>query len=61
MFKNNVYCVKTRILTNYLLDKGFTLKKIDDDRNKPNKWIFLFEYSDELLDAITKFTNSFKK
>jgi hypothetical protein len=50
-----VYVVKSMKLAGYLMQQGFVLLKLDDDRNGTGRKVFLFKQSDELMKAIHKY------
>lgn len=53
-----MYVVKTQVLATYLMQKGFRLIKLQQDRNDKNRNIYLFKNSNKLRNAITEYTNN---
>lgn len=52
-----MYVIKTQKLATYLMQKGFRLIKLQEDRNDKNRNVYLFKDSKELRESITEFTN----
>lgn len=52
-----MYVIKTQVLATYLMTKGFRLIKLQEDRNDPNRNVYLFKDSEELRKAITEYSN----
>jgi hypothetical protein len=61
MKSENVYYVKRLRLLNYLVNKGFRDYEVvpDPTSRKGYNW-FLFEYTDELADALAEYFAQFK-
>lgn len=51
-----MYVVKTQVMATYLMTKGFRLIKLQQDRNEPDRNVYLFKDSLELRNAITEYT-----
>lgn len=49
-------CKKIRLLE-YLQDNGFNFIKIQEDRNNPNRLVWIFIKSQKLLDCIEDYYN----
>lgn len=56
-----MYVIKSQKMATYLMSKGFRLIKLQQDRNNPNRNVYLFKDSSELRKAITEYTNNRKK
>lgn len=56
-----MYVIKAQSMATYLMSKGFRLIKLQQDRNNPNRNVYLFKDSLELRKAITEYTNKKKK
>ena len=56
-----MYVIKSQSMATYLMSKGFRLIKLQQDRNNPNRNVYLFKDSLELRKAITEYTNNRKK
>jgi hypothetical protein len=50
-----MYVIRTQKLASYLMNLGFRLIRMDIDRNNPNFNVFLFNYSDELIQAVNNY------
>lgn len=48
--------IKSKRLANYLTEKGFKIEKVDVDRENSKYMIFLFKKTNELLEAMNKWT-----
>ena len=56
-----MYVIKSQSMATYVMSKGFRLIKLQQDRNNPNRNVYLFKDSSELRKAITEYTNNRKK
>lgn len=56
-----MYVIKSQSMATYLMGKGFRLIKLQQDRNNPNRNVYLFKDSLELRKSITEYTNNKKK
>lgn len=56
-----MYVIKSQSMATYLMSKGFRLVKLQQDRNNPNRNVYLFKNSLELRKAITEYTNNKNK
>ena len=56
-----MYVIKSQSMATYLMSKGFRLIKLQQDRNNPNRNVYLFKDSLELRKVITEYTNNRKK
>lgn len=56
-----MYVIKSQSMATYLMSKGFRLIKLQQDRNNPNRNVYLFKDSSELRKSITEYTNNRKK
>lgn len=50
-----MYVIRTQKLASHLMNLGFRLIKMDIDRNNPSFNVFLFNYSDELIQAVQNY------
>lgn len=55
ILENNYYVVRSLSMTNYLVRKGFDIKKVDDNEANPEFKVFLFADSQELRDAMSEY------
>ena len=55
ILENNYYVVRSLAMTNYLVRKGFDIKKVDDNKANPEFKVFLFADSQELRDAMSEY------
>lgn len=54
-----MYVIKNERMKNYLYSLGFNYKKTEDKTGKQD-FIYLFQKSDKLFDAMTFYTNTHK-
>lgn len=50
-----MFVVRSMKLAGYLMQRGFVLIKLQDDRNNSNRNVFLFNESNELKNAIEEY------
>lgn len=50
-----MFVIKSMKLAGFLMQKGFVIQKIQDDRNGTGRNVFLFKESDELTNAINQY------
>lgn len=53
--KLNLYIIKSIRMTNFLIRQGFDLRQVIDDENNPHYKVFLFEDTQELRNAMSRF------
>lgn len=51
-----MYVIKSQSMATFLMTKGFRLIKLQQDRNNPNRNVYLFKDGEELRKAITEYT-----
>jgi hypothetical protein len=49
------YCVMSQKLAGILLAKGFKLNKIAPNRKYPNKHVFYFFYTNEIINVVKEY------
>lgn len=54
----NNYCVMSQKLAGILMTKGFKLHSIGQNKKYPNRNVFYFTYSDEIIQAIKEYNES---
>lgn len=54
-YNGDVFVAKSERLANYLINKGFKLKRKTKCDYRPNKYVYIFNNSSRVQDAVEKY------